>query len=212
MIHLKRNDFDKLDHVFRINLINSCSGFKSANLIGTKSNAGTSNVAVFSSVTHLGSNPPLLGVVFRPVTDVPRNTYENIKETGQFTINHIHAPIIKDAHHTSAKYSKEISEFELTQLEEEFKNGWHAPFVKDAPIQIALTYCEEYLIKRNNCIQLIGEIKDLFIREDLLEGDGFINLSKGNIVAINGLDGYTLPKLKARLQYQSPKKDLNSKI
>jgi hypothetical protein len=46
----------------------------------------------------------------------------------------------------------------------------------------------------------------------LLEADGFINLSKGNIVAINGLDGYTLPKLKARLQYQRPKKDMNSKI
>ena len=211
MINLKRHDFDKLDHVHRINLINSCSGYKSANLIGTKSNIGVSNVAIFSSVTHLGSNPPLLGVVFRPVTDVPRNTYENIKETGQFTINHIHTPIIEEAHHTSAKYSKEISEFKITTLEEEFKNDWYAPFVKEAPIQIALTYCEEYLIKSNNCIQLIGEIKDLFIREDLLEKDGFINLEKGNIVAINGLDGYTLPKLKTRLKFQRPKKNLNTK-
>ena len=211
MINLKRHDFDKLDHVHRINLINSCSGYKSANLIGTKSNIGVSNVAIFSSVTHLGSNPPLLGVVFRPVTDVPRNTYENIKETGQFTINHIHTPIIKEAHHTSAKYSKEISEFKITTLEEEFKHDWYAPFVKEAPIQIALTYCEEYLIKSNNCIQLIGEIKDLFVREDLLEEDGFINLEKGNIVAINGLDGYTLPKLKTRLKFQRPKKNLNTK-
>ena len=90
MIHLKRQDFEELDHIFRINLINSCSGFKSANLIGTKSNDGTPNVAVFSSVTHLGSNPPLLGIIFRPVTDVPRNTYENIKETGQFTVGKCH--------------------------------------------------------------------------------------------------------------------------
>ena len=212
MIHFNRKDVDELKNIYKINLINSCSGFKSANLIGTKSNAGTSNVAVFSSVTHFGSNPPLLGVVFRPSTDVPRNTYENIKETGQFTINHIHSPIIKDAHHTSAKYDKEVSEFEITNLEEEYKNGWHAPFVKNSPIQIGLTYCEEYLIKSNNCIQLIGEIKDLFVRENLLEDDGFVNLSKGDIVAINGLDGYTLPKLKARLEYQRPKKNLNSKI
>ena len=63
MIHLKRQDFEALDHVYRINLINSCSGFKSANLLGTKSNAGAPNVAVFSSVTHLGSKPPLLGVI-----------------------------------------------------------------------------------------------------------------------------------------------------
>ena len=208
MIHLKRQDFEALDHVYRINLINSCSGFKSANLLGTKSNAGAPNVAVFSSVTHLGSKPPLLGVIFRPVSDVPRNTYENIRETGQFTVNHIDIPIIEDAHHTSAKYAKEVSEFGMTNLKEEYKNEWHAPFVKNAPIQMALTYCEEYLIKSNNCIQLIGEIKDLYIREDLLEADGFINLSRGNVVAINGLDGYNVPKLKTRIKYQRPKKDL----
>ena len=211
MIHLKRQDFEELDHIFRINLINSCSGFKSANLSGTKSNLGILNVAVFSSVTHLGSNPPLLGVIFRPVTDVPRNTYENIKETGQFTINHIDASIINDAHHTSAKYDKDVSEFDITCLEEEYKNGWHAPFVKNAPIQIALTYCEEYKIKANGTIQLIGEIKDLFIKSDLLEKDGFINLSKANIVAINGLDGYAVPTLKERMTYQRPKKIVKSK-
>ncbi|MGB0769517.1 MAG: flavin reductase family protein [Flavobacteriaceae bacterium] len=211
MIHLKRQDFEELDHIFRINLINSCSGFKSANLIGTKSNLGIPNVAVFSSVTHLGSNPPLLGVIFRPVSDVPRNTYENIKETGQFTINHIDASIINDAHHTSAKYNKDVSEFDITGLEEEYKNGWHAPFVKNAPIQMALTYCEEYKIKANGTIQLIGEIKDLFIKSDLLEKDGFINLSKANIVAINGLDGYAVPTLKERMTYQRPKKIVKTK-
>ena len=206
MLHLRRQDFDDLDHLYRINLINSCSGFKSANLIGTKSNDGIPNVAVFSSVTHLGSTPPLLGVVFRPVSDVPRNTYENIKETGQFTVNHIHLDIIEQAHHTSAKYDKRISEFDITELEEEYKNNWHAPFVKRAPIQIALTYCEEYKIKANNTIQLIAEIKDLYIKDDIIEQDGFINLSKANIVAINGLDGYALPSLKQRIDYQRPKK------
>ena len=206
MLHLKRQDFADLDHLYRINLMNSCSGFKSANLIGTKSNDGIPNVAVFSSVTHLGSNPPLLGIVFRPVSDVPRNTYENIKETGQFTVNHIHLDIIQQAHHTSAKYDKRISEFDTTELEEEYKNDWHAPFVKGAPIQMALTYCEEYIIKANNTIQLIAEIKDLYIKDDIIEQDGFVNLSKANIVAINGLDGYALPSLKERIDYQRPKK------
>lgn len=204
MFHLKRQDFDDLDHLYKINLVNSCSGFKSANLIGTKSNDGIPNVAVFSSVTHFGSNPPLLGIIFRPVSDVPRNTYENIKETGQFTINHIHWDIIEQAHHTSAKYNKRISEFEVTELEEEYKNNWHAPFVKGVPIQIALTYCEEYKIKANNTIQLIAEIKDLYVKDELVEKDGFINLSKANVMTINGLDGYALPSLKQRIDYQRP--------
>ena len=76
---------------------------------------------------------------------------------------------------------------------------------------MALTYCEEYKIKANGTIQLIGEIKDLFIKSDLLEKDGFINLSKANIVAINGLDGYAVPTLKERMTYQRPKKIVKTK-
>ena len=71
---------------------------------------------------------------------------------------------------------------------------------------MALTYCEEYLIKANNTIQLIAEIKDLYIQDDIVEPDGFVNLAKANIVAINGLDGYALPSLKQRIEYQRPKK------
>ena len=97
-----RKDIDDLKHIERINLINSCSGYKTANLIGSISVDGISNVAVFSSITHLGSNPPTLGFILRPTT-VPRNTYKNIRDTGVFTINHIYEDIIKDAHHTSAK-------------------------------------------------------------------------------------------------------------
>ena len=101
MTHYSKNDIDNLDHIFKINLINSCSGYKSANLIGTKSNDDITNIAIFSSVIHMGSSPPLLGFILRPNT-VPRNTYENIKTTGIYTINHVHETIIEDAHHTSA--------------------------------------------------------------------------------------------------------------
>ena len=69
----------ELPKIPRLNLINSCTGYKSANLIATKTAEGVSNVAIFSSITHLGSDPALLGFILRPTT-VPRNTYKNIKE------------------------------------------------------------------------------------------------------------------------------------
>lgn len=204
MITYTDDDIDKMDYLFRINLINSCSGFKSANLIGTKSKDGIENVAIFSSVTHIGSNPPILGFFMRPTT-VPRNTYQNIKETGLYTINHVHESIIEDAHHTSAKYPNSVSEFDMTKLSSEYKSNISIPFVKNSPIQILLEYVEEHNITANNTILIIGKIKALFINDKLLENDGFINLSKGNIAAINGLDAYTIPKLKNRLEYQRPK-------
>ena len=104
-----------LDKISRLNLVNSCTGFKSANLIATKSTSGETNVAVFSSVTHLGSDPALLGFILRP-TVVPRDTYKNIKETGYFTVNHIAENMILDAHHTSANYNFGVSEFDKTNL------------------------------------------------------------------------------------------------
>ena len=66
-----------LDRVFRLNLINSVTGFKPAVLIATKSRDGQENVAIFSSVVHLGSTPPLIGFIMRPTT-VPRQTLEYI--------------------------------------------------------------------------------------------------------------------------------------
>ncbi len=204
MISFDKEAIENLTYVKKINLVNSVTGYKSANLIGTKSKTGVTNVAVFSSVTHFGSNPAILGFVLRPTT-VIRNTYENIKETGVFTINPIFKSNIKDAHHTSAKYPKDVSEFDKTSLEEEYKDNWEAPFVKKAPIQMAMEYLEEYEIKANGTILVLAEIKKIYVREDLLEDDYLINLTKGEIAAINGLDTYAVPTNNLRLSYQRPK-------
>ncbi len=198
-------DISELSHLYKINLVNSLSGYKSANLIGTISNDGKENVAVFSSIVHLGSTPPVLGFILRPTT-VPRNTYKNIKETGVYTINHIAEDFIEDAHHTSAKYPEDISEFEMTNLTASYKSDFKAPFVAASPIQIGMKYLEEYYIKANDVLMIVGEIQSVYIDDKLIEEDGFINLSKGNIATINSLDGYAIPELTARFAYQRPKK------
>ncbi|WP_432412927.1 flavin reductase family protein [Rasiella sp. SM2506] len=203
MKHFSNNAIDQLEKLHRINLINSCTGYKSANLIATRSKDGIENVAIFSSVLHLGSNPPLLGFILRPTT-VSRNTYDNLKKTGVFTVNHVHKDIIKDAHHTSAKYDGSISEFDKTQLVSEYKEKFFAPFVTGSPVQIACEYVNEYCIKENECLLIIGKIKHLFCKEAMLQDDGFIQLDKGNTLAINGLDGYTLPSLLQRETYARP--------
>ena len=199
------DDIQNLEKIYKINLINSCSGFKSANLLGSVSEEGISNVAVFSSVTHLGSKPPTLGFILRPTT-VPRDTYKNIKDSGIFTINHIHQDIIEDAHHTSAKYPKEVSEFDMTGLEEEFKGKFKAPFVKGAPVQMSMKFIEEVYVPSNDVMLIVSQIQELYIDDALLQEDGLINLSKGNVAAINGLDTYAIPQFNKQLSYQRPKK------
>jgi flavin reductase (DIM6/NTAB) family NADH-FMN oxidoreductase RutF len=195
-----------MDKIFRLNLINSCTGFKSANLLGTKSVNGISNVAVFSSITHLGSNPPLIGFILRPTT-VPRDTYRNIKDTGVFTVNHIHQSIIEDAHHTSAKYPDEVSEFTKTRLEEEYLNDIAAPFVKGAKIRLACRFLNEYEIKENDTLLLVSSVEHVFVADqDIQQEDGWLKLENAETVTINGLDGYARTSLMHRYPYARPKK------
>ena len=204
-MHFNTDQINDLEKIKKINLINSCSGYKSANLIGSISNEGITNVAVFSSITHLGSNPPTLGFIVRPTT-VPRDTYKNIMESGIFTINHVYEDILEDAHHTSAKYEEEISEFDITELEAEYHNDCKAPFVKGSPVQMEMRFVEQYHIKSNNVIHIIAEIKNLYVKDDILQEDGFLDLVKGKVAAINGLDAYAVAKNSSRFDYQRPKK------
>ena len=200
MIAFATEEIEKLEKVERLNLINSCTGYKSANLLATKSVEGLSNVAIFSSITHLGSSPAMIGFIVRPTT-VPRDTYKNIKETGYFTVNHITADMIADAHHTSANYDNSVSEFDKTNLEEEYKDEITIPFVKGSPVQLYCKYLNEYHIKENNTIHIIASIEKLFFEEELKHKDGWLQIDKGNVIALNGLDGYCLPKLVDRFEY-----------
>ncbi len=209
MNYLNREDIDGLDKLFRANLINSCIGYKSANLIATVSKNGKSNVAVFNSVTHLGSNPPLLGFILRPTT-VPRNTFKNLKETGFFTVNHIHRNMIEQAHQTAAKYDENISEFTETGLEEEYLHDFTAPYVKESTIKMGCQYVNEYHIKENDTILVVAQIEHLYFEEGIQANDGWLRLDDAETVAINGLDGYALPALIDRFHYARPGKELRS--
>ena len=204
MKYFSEETIGQLEKLFRINLINSCTGYKSANLIATKSKDDIENVAIFSSVIHLGSNPPLLGFILRPTT-VARNTYDNLKKTRFFTVNHVHQDSIEDAHHTSAKYDGKVSEFDKTNLNTDYINDFFAPYVKGAKIQIGCSFENEYFIKENDCLLIVGAIKHLYVEENALQKDGYISLDEAKTVAINGLDGYTLPNLLARFEYARPK-------
>ena len=199
MKSISKETISQMDKIEKLNLISSCTGFKSANLVATKSIENTTNVAIFSSVTHLGNSPSLIGFIVRPTT-TPRDTYKNIMETGYFTVNHIAINMIAEAHHTSANYESGISEFDKTNLEEEYKEGISVPFVKGSPVQLYCKFVNEYSIKENGTIHIIASIESIFYDEALKHKDGWLQLDKGNVVALNGTDGYFLPKLIERFQ------------
>lgn len=206
---LHSQDIDLLDSRKRVHLINSLGGFKSVSLIGTKSKSGNTNLSIFSSVFHIGANPALIALIFRP-SPPERDTLNNILESGFYTINHINETIYKKAHQTSARYDAAISEFEIVGLTSEFKNDFEAPFVKESNIQIGIEFREKIDISINNTTMIIGEIVQIYIPEDCLSPDGFIDLEKANTITCSGLDSYHKTVQLDRLSYAKPDKEITS--
>jgi len=188
MIYTKE-DIEKLDTVTKLKIINSVTGIKPANLVGTINEKGQTNLAVFSSIVHLGSSPALLGFISRPRSRDAGHTYKNIEENGHYTINHIHPDFVKQAHYTSAKFDAEISEFDRCKLTEEYKGSCKAPFVKESTFKMGMTFKEAINIKLNGTVLIIGEIDYLIMPDDaIVEGD--IDLEVTNSVGISGLNSY----------------------
>lgn len=203
--NLFEKDFDKMESKIKAAFMNSLSGFKSASLIGTIDLQHNTNLAIFSSVIHVGSNPPLVGFINRPDT-VDRHTFENILLTKHFTINHINKSIFIQAHQTSARYPKSISEFDATGLTPQFSNHFPAPFVMESHIKYGLEFVEKHDLKINGTILVIGKVVEVILPESCLLPDGAIDIEKADTIAISGLDSYHTTNKIARLSYAKPDK------
>ncbi|NOU50112.1 flavin reductase [Pseudoalteromonas sp. JBTF-M23] len=209
-MHFTKQDIENLDKQTRVHFINSLSGFKSANLIGSVDNQGQENLAIVSSVFHLGAHPPLVGMIIRPHS-VPRHTLENILQTGHYTINHINADIVEKAHQTSARYNKDVSEFTAVGLTPHYNANCIAPFVKESKLKMALALRSTQTIELNQTELVIGEITDVYLEDDKAYcQDGFLDLEKLNTVAISGLDRYHTTSGLTRLSYAKPNTTLQT--
>lgn len=196
-------DLLKMDRFYRINFFNSLNGYKNASLIGTISAKKNTNLAIFNSVVHIGTNPPLLGFILRPTT-VERHTYQNLKDTGYFTINHITEAHFENAHQTSAKYPAEQSEFEACNFTTAYSSIHPAPYVRESPIKIGLSYKEEHLITANQTILVIGQVEEIIVPEKVIADTGHINLEEAGSIAVVGLDSYYKANRIGRLGYAKP--------
>ena len=178
------------EKTFRLKFMNSISGYKGVHLIGTKNNENQTNLAIFNSLVHIGSSPPLIGFIMRPLT-VERNTYDNIIETGYFTINHVHRSFLKQAHFTSANFDKGVSEFDQCHLTPDYSDSFFAPYVEESTIKLGLKLKEDKQIESNGTRLIIGEVQEVHLEEEYVEEDGQIDLEKAKNVCVTGLNQYS---------------------
>lgn len=197
---VSRADIDSMQKRYRANFINSISGFKSLNLVGTRSKDGISNLAPFNSIVHIGSNPPYLGMIARPVTE-EHQTVKNIMETNYYTLNHVNEGIYKQAHQTSAKYDAKTSEFEacgLTEMKNEISD---VPYVLESNLSMLMKLVEIVPIPLNGTSLIIGEILEIRMTKQAIEDDGYVKLDELGTITCVGVDAYFNVNKLGRIPY-----------
>lgn len=200
---LDSDDIERQESRYRGLFINSLSGFKSANLIGSCDKQNNTNLAIFSSVFHIGAHPPLLGLIVRPHS-VSRHTLENIQETGYYTINHVNKSIYQQAHQTSARYDKTTSEFEATELTQQYLQQFPAPFVEQSRIQLGMKFREQHHLSINATELIIGEIVLINIKDDVVSENGYVDIEKAGSLSVSSLNSYHLTELLSHMRYARP--------
>ena len=201
---LDREGLQALPSRFRARLVNSLSGFKSANVVGTANEKGQPACCIVSSVVHLGSNPALMGLVFRPPGDDAHNYY-NLMASGHFTLSHIAEDFFQKAHQTSARFKESVSEFEAVGLtphwhQDQSGSRFQSPAVAESPVRMGLSVQQDMLLP-NGCRFVIGAVEWVDLDSRAQAPDGFVDLSATGTVCIGGLDAYYSTNRLARLSY-----------
>jgi flavin reductase (DIM6/NTAB) family NADH-FMN oxidoreductase RutF len=203
MTNITSGQIADMEKYYSINLINSLTGYKSLNLLGTINDSGKTNLCIVSSVFHLGSHPPLLGLIIRPERE-HNDTLKNIKRSGQYTLNNVLPQWYKQAHQTSASYPSGVSEFMECGFQELYSAGISAPFVAQSTVRIGLELKELVDLKINGTTLVIGEITHILAEDNLIGEDGFLDHSAASTLTLTGLDSYYTTAPLGRLTYAKP--------
>lgn len=190
---------------YRANLINSLPGYKPAVLVGSADQTRATNLAMISSAFHLGSHPPLIGLIIRPDSaEGPHHTLSNILDTGCYTLNSVDEQLIPRAHQTSARFGREQSEFDFCGIDALWQENFNAPFVRDAAIQIGCELRQHQYLDINRTHLVIGEIVALEIEDRAIRDDGSVDLVALGMTCVTGLDSYHCVKEGTRFAYAKP--------
>ena len=102
--------------------------------LSTRSSAGADNLAPFSYVAALASDPMTVGVSIGHRGDEPKDSLVNIRETGVFCTNMVTARHIEPMNRTSGDYPAGVSEFQAVGIPRAEAVEIEAPYVADCPV------------------------------------------------------------------------------
>ena len=167
-------EFKQMKEAFKVNFINSLSGFESSNLIGTINSESQPNLGLTSACFHLGADPAVIGLAVSPLHVEPQ-TIKNLIEQESFTINHVDKSQYKKRENPHLYFTHDFSDVNPNAFTEFYTGSIEAPYAAEALIKIGLLKKECIAIKETNSYVLVGSIQEVLLDETLIGDDGRIN-------------------------------------
>lgn len=163
-------------------------------LVSTISTDGILNLAPYSFFNAYASNPPIvaIGPAISAATGKIKDTYTNIIETGECTINAVTYDMAEQISLASCEFPPDINEFEKSGLHPIESHKVKAPRVMESPFQMECKLIETIALKRelggNGNIMLL-EVVIIHADEKVFTNEQ-IDPQKLDLVARMGYDYY----------------------
>ncbi len=159
-----------LDAVDRYKLMSGLIVPRPIGWIGSRSAAGTDNLAPFSFFNMVAGTPPT--VLFVPgLTRRIKDTLANVRETGAFTASVVTEEVAAAMNLTSGEYGPEVDEFDVAGLTKVEGQMVRAPFVAEAKANFECEVSHIHEVGDGPSAAVVfGEVLAIHINEDLLDG------------------------------------------
>jgi len=161
--------------------------------VSTVSTDGVTNLAPISFFTGVGRKPPVVSLSLQPRSDsvTLKDTFVNIRDTGEFVTNLVTLPQAHQMHRTAFEFDSSADEFAEVGLEKESCEVVKPPRIKGAPIAFECVLDRIIPVGDLGDHVVWGEVVRFHIRDDLYLERGRIDT--GAVPAVGRLAAeYTL--------------------
>jgi flavin reductase (DIM6/NTAB) family NADH-FMN oxidoreductase RutF len=163
-------------------------------LVSTMDSDGNTNLSPFSFFNSFGSKPPIIaiGPAFSAATGKAKDTYLNIIETGECTVNAVQYSMVEQINLASCEYERGVDEFLKSGLTKRPSDIVRPPMVAESPFAMECRFIENIPLGRdvggNGNLMLLEAVR-FHIAESAMV-DGKLHPQRLDLVARMGYNWY----------------------
>ncbi len=158
-------------------------------LISTQSADGVANIAPYNSYTGLATNPPMLAVSFSLRDGGPKNTYANIKVTGEFVINLV-PRFLADTMNRSAEGTEKEDDYARLGLTKVAASVVTGTRIGEAPAALECRVISTLPLPPSQCDLVVAQVVGVFLRDEFVNEDGSFDPLAADLLASVGPEQY----------------------